>query len=172
MKKLQITIIVAVALIIGTMVGSFSINYAMTNNLFYQKNYDINEEGQLYSVHNNEIITEENFDSSLVYKVNENGQTYGSSLYAVSFETEPDLILAEGIDGTTGYVYAADLYGKAPKNPQEAIAMQKANTDQERFIPLYASDGKTVIGEFRMSSVIEEDITITTVEDVNLNDTP
>lgn len=149
MKYRKITAIIAFALILCVIVGSYSINYAMSNDLAYK----INEKGQLISVDTNGIVTEENFDSTKVYQINKYGQTYGSSLYAVSAETEPDLIIAKGIDGTIGYVYSADLYGKEPKNPEEAIIMQKLNKDKIRTIPLYASDGKTVIGEFKTTPV-------------------
>ena len=110
--------------------------------------YKINEIGQVICADSDEIITEENFDPYKAYKVNKNGQTYGSASFAVSVETEPDLILALGVDGTLGYVYAKDLQGEMPKNPEEAIAMQKANAGKERVIPLYASDGKTIVGKF------------------------
>lgn len=149
LKHRKIAVIIAFALILGLMVGSYSINYAMTNDSAYK----INEKGQLVSPDTNQIITEDNFDPARIYQINENGQTYGSSLYAVSAETEPDLIIAKGVDGTIGYVYYADLYGKEPKNPEEAITMQKLNSSKIRTIPLYASDGKTVVGEFKTTPV-------------------
>jgi len=150
-KKTNVTMVFVI--ILSIIIGSYNINYALSNNTLDKKAYIINEKGQLISVDTNEIITEENFDPTIVYQVNENGQTYGSSLYAVSAETEPDLILARGIDGTIGYVYYTDLYREEPKNPEEAIAMQKINSRKIRIIPLYASDGKTVIGKFRTTPV-------------------
>jgi len=160
------TVLLTVAILLGTMLGYFSIGYAMEHDVFFQKNYKINEKGQLICAKTNEIITEENFDPSKVYRVNEYGQTYGSSLFAVSFETEPDLILAKGVDGTIGYIYATDSYGEVPKNPGEALARQKANAGQDRrVIPLYASDGKTIIGEFIMYAIDIEEITLITAEE-------
>lgn len=150
MKKETIAIITA-ALVFIMMAGFHSISSSIENDLFRQENYKINGKGQLISADNNEIITAENFDPSKVYKVNENGQTYGSAAFAVSVATEPDLILAQGVDGTLGYVYAIDLRGNEPENPEEAIAMQKANAGKERVIPLYASDGKTITGNFKIS---------------------
>lgn len=120
-KNTNITMVFVI--ILSVIIGSYSINYAISNNTLDKKAYIINEKGQLISVDTNEIITEENFHPTKVYQVNENGQTYGSSLYAVSLETEPDLILARGVDGTIGYVYYTDLYKEEPKNPEEAIAM-------------------------------------------------
>lgn len=83
------------------------------------------------------------------YKVNENGQKYGSDLYATSIEAGPDLILATGKDGTQGYVYSKDLYNDGGvKTPEQAIKYQNEYAGKSRIIPLYASDGKTVIGKF------------------------
>lgn len=87
------------------------------------------------------------------YQTNEFGETYGSAIYATSIETEPDLIKAYGVDGTIGYVRSADLLGEEPKTPEEALALQSKNAKSgEKEIPLYASDGKTVIGKFILSS--------------------
>lgn len=97
------------------------------------------------------------------YQVNEYGQTYGSGVYAVSVETEPDLIAAVGIDGTEGYVYAKDLQEDMPKTPEEAVARTQALKKVQslkksgeptviKIIPLYEADGKTVIGEFAITN--------------------
>lgn len=82
---------------------------------------------------------------------NENGQTYGSAADATSPYTEPDLIKAYGVDGTIGYVMKKDLDGEMPKTPEEALAKQR-NAPASRTIPLYDVDGKTVIGEFKISN--------------------
>jgi len=100
------------------------------------------------------------------YDVNENGLTYGSAVFAVSPDTEPDLISAIGIDGTEGYVYSVDLQEDLPKTPEEAVIKTKAlkeNVQQVngsvivKTIPLYDIDGKTVIGEFAITSGLEAD---------------
>jgi len=72
-------------------------------------------------------------------------------------EVLPELVAATGTNGKNGYVYQKDLDGELPKNPEEAVEymkrLQKLN-DQgifTRTIPLYESDGKTVIGEFEIS---------------------
>lgn len=86
-----------------------------------------------------------------VYSVNENGQSYGSALYANSIDEEPDLIKARGVDGNTGYVRAVDLYRDEPKTPEEALEkMRKAPSIKK--IPLYAVDGKTVVGTFHIKN--------------------
>ena len=43
--------------------------------------------------------------------------------------------------------------------------MQKANAGQERVISLYASDGKTIIGNFKMFAI--EEINLITEEEAN-----
>lgn len=58
---------------------------------------------------------------------------------------EPNLMLAEGENGTNGYVKKEDLHGPQPKTPEEAV---KLNTTKPRAIPLYNDDGETVIGKF------------------------
>lgn len=99
------------------------------------------------------------FNPDYIYNTNENGQTYGSAMYAPSPDKEPDLILAEALDGTEGYVYASDLNADLPNNPEELLAYTARNQKIwdnapigqvviARTIPLYAVDGKTVIGEF------------------------
>ncbi|MBD5087478.1 MAG: hypothetical protein HDT30_01510 [Clostridiales bacterium] len=60
---------------------------------------------------------------------------------------EPELILAEGNDGIIGYVRAEDLETDNVQTLDEAIAYMDNRTLSYR-IPLYASDGKTVIGAF------------------------
>jgi hypothetical protein len=81
---------------------------------------------------------------------NKNGQTYGSSADATSPYTEPNLIKAQGVDGTIGYVLKTDLDGKMPRNPEEALAQQKSRPAGGRDIPLYDVQGKTVIGVFHI----------------------
>jgi len=88
------------------------------------------------------------YETLPVYQVNENGLTYGSGASAYSFESEPDLIRAMGDDGIIGYVYAIDLRGPIPNTPEEALAIMQMQGTKLRSIPLYASDGQTVLGEF------------------------
>jgi hypothetical protein len=104
------------------------------------------------------------FAKNELYQKNKNGLTYGT-LEAVAknpLAETPDLIACEGIDGTIGYCYRADLDGDQPSNPEEAIKyMEELNKQIAiaikngevflRYIPLYDSDGKTVIGKFGIS---------------------
>lgn len=80
-------------------------------------------------------------------KTNESGQTYGAEWL------QPDLILVELKDGTTGYCYDEDLNGKKFSTPEEALAWQEQcqrEFPNGREIPVYERDGKTVIGYFKL----------------------
>lgn len=84
-----------------------------------------------------------------LYGTNKNGQTYGTAHSGkVNGNPQPDLIAAVNQDGIEGYVKYEDLMGPQPKNPEEAVAMQKAGLFKKRKIPLYAADGETVLGSF------------------------
>jgi len=105
------------------------------------------------------------------YPQNESGQTFGSGLHSEFDNIEkPDLIQAAGIDGTEGYVLKSDLYGTGPlhkpQNEEEVfiymeqldalIEEAKARGDKYVYtIPLYKSDGITIIGEFGISIPLE-----------------
>lgn len=56
-------------------------------------------------------------------------------------ERIPALVSASGDNGIAGYVRLADLDGPAPQNPAEALRQSQ----QRRVIPVFASDGRTVI---------------------------
>jgi hypothetical protein len=82
---------------------------------------------------------------------NENGQTFGSSGVAKSYEDEPDLI-AVASDGKRGYCYKSDLDGPAPLGPPGAEPPYDINLPGMLgyAIPKYESDGTTQIGVFRI----------------------
>jgi hypothetical protein len=93
------------------------------------------------------------------YPVNDSNQTYGSAADAGAPEQEPDLIRAKTKDGKTGYVRKVDLdeaNGSAAarkfKSPEEAFAWQREHAGQDVTVPVYAVDGKTVIGEFLVTA--------------------
>lgn len=67
----------------------------------------------------------------------------------------PDLIAVVATNGLEGYVYADDLAeangSRAAldfESPEEALAWQEERRGAEIRIPVYLSDGETVIGEF------------------------
>lgn len=100
-----------------------------------------------------------------VYEVNELGMTYGSALDATSPDNEPDLIKAFGVDGTVGYVRSEDVNLPAPATREEARAQQDIGAT---WIPLYAVDGTTVIGEFKIPSAAASDAAVDLIQQSSL----
>ncbi len=80
------------------------------------------------------------------YAVNVYGETYGNYLQALELGYEADLILAEGINGTLGYVRSSDLedHASSPVNATNAAI--------DRYIPLYTADGETVVGKYLLTA--------------------
>ncbi len=70
--------------------------------------------------------------------VNADGLTYGVE----NDRGTPDLVAAIASNGKVGYVYSRDLIEPAPTSLQIG-----ASTGQIRSIPVYTSDGHTVIGQ-------------------------
>lgn len=81
---------------------------------------------------------------------NEKGLTYGPEAFGA------DLILVEMENGEIGYVYEEDILteGDFVKTPEEALAWNKKSEklmEKQGYvkkIPVYASDGETIIGVF------------------------
>ena len=102
----------------------------------------------------------QNIKAVAKFPVNKNGETYGSNSEVTNAEQEPDLILAQGVDGTVGYIKRADLEKGQPKNPEEAVAyMKKMQNSPPIKIPLYDADGEKVIGEFKLDTPERIEIT-------------
>lgn len=79
--------------------------------------------------------------------VNANGETYGTE----AFDAVPDLILAYATNGNEGYIRRSELEdasGPTPTSPAHAVEIQEAREPGSVMIPVYESDGETVIGEF------------------------
>lgn len=86
------------------------------------------------------------------FPTNANGQTYGSSSN-VSLENEPDLIYAIATNGAVGYISRSQLWaadGTNVQSPAQA-ANYMASATSPRFIPVYESDGSTIVGQFEIS---------------------
>lgn len=131
MMKNNKIIVAAVILVLGLLIGSISYAtvIASTGSLRY---------GSLENIAMQELSE---------YPVNENGQTYGSS----GKVAEPDLVQAIGKSGKIGYVLFSELIGKLPNSPGEALVLQEkrsAEKYKKREIPVYESDGKTIIDYF------------------------
>jgi hypothetical protein len=83
------------------------------------------------------------------YPVNENGQTYAEGPFPAGKDQEPYLIKAIGENGVVGYIKNSDVTPSF-SSPEEAIAHQKVIEEiGYQSIPLYESDGTTVIGEYK-----------------------
>lgn len=94
-------------------------------------------------------------DNKYPINVNNYGETYGSNLINAEYGNEPDLILVEYENGKSGYVYKEDFYDipNQPQNPEEAIIyMENLEKNKIRNIPIYESDGETVVGTFQIGN--------------------
>lgn len=77
--------------------------------------------------------------------VNAKGETFGVQRDGRS----PDLLAVVTTDGRQGYAYVADLDGpEPPTSPADALAQQETDAEARRSVPVYESDGETLIGEF------------------------
>jgi hypothetical protein len=81
-------------------------------------------------------------DTATAWRVNGDGHTYG----VPNSNGTPDLIAAVATNGQQGYVYADQLQAAQPQptSPEQAARMHPTPV----AIPVYKSDGHTVIGGF------------------------
>lgn len=78
------------------------------------------------------------------WAVNAKGQTYGVEIPGKGV---PDLIAVIATSGSSGYVYAKDLYGgPMPTSPDDAV--KNFSNPIRHGIPVYLSDGETRVGVF------------------------
>lgn len=89
--------------------------------------------------------------SDVIIQRNENGEIYGSGLFLDEIGVQPDLILAEGTKGEIGYVRAEDINADKIVTPEQAVAKVISGSPSE--IPLYDSDGVSVIGTFALDHI-------------------
>ncbi|WNM24430.1 hypothetical protein [Demequina capsici] len=78
------------------------------------------------------------------------GETYGVD----ADDAHPDLIAAYATNGKVGYIRRTELeavQGPLPTSPAEAAARMQDPTPGTGSIPVYESDGVTVIGEFTIT---------------------
>ncbi|WP_328291546.1 hypothetical protein OG218_02095 [Kineococcus sp. NBC_00420] len=90
------------------------------------------------------------------WATNANGDTYGvtkdcGGQFVVQVDgCEPDLVAVVASNGQQGYAYNTDLNPQPTfTSPADALAWQKSNPPAAHTIPVYTSDGVTVIGEFQ-----------------------
>ena len=90
--------------------------------------------------------------SSSAIEMNENGEIFGSELFLSEMGIEPDLIKTLGDGGNVGFVKSDDLnYGDDVSTPDEALEFAAAQ-NPSRTIPVYMSDGETIIDTFTVYS--------------------
>ena len=148
--KMQITIVLLLILLIPTAVFAAQ----SLSQVLFEKTKDAGitekemEQVLLYLEETGHTADQiEGFDPLLR---NEEGLTYGPKAFGA------DLVLVEMENGETGYIYADDLLteGDFVKTPEEALAWNKKVDElikkygYVKKIPVYASDGKKVIGVF------------------------
>lgn len=76
---------------------------------------------------------------------NDNGDTYGIA----NDDGEPDLVYVFATNGKMGYAYSKDLSVQPEfRSPEEALTWQEDHRGENFTVPVYESDGQTVIGEF------------------------
>jgi hypothetical protein len=85
------------------------------------------------------------------FERNAAGQSYGSELNAPTPAQAPDLISAYATNGRIGYVLRSQLHPTLPANPAAALKAQET-ASEAKSIPVLAVDGKTVIGQFVIST--------------------
>jgi len=85
--------------------------------------------------------------------VNEAGDTYG----VINDRGHPDLIAVIATNGEQGYVSRSDLEdadgttaAKSFTSPEDALKWQEQHAGKVHMIPVYKSDGTSVIGEFQV----------------------
>lgn len=127
MKKM---LLLVGALVLGLVIGAVGMGYVLI---------------PLHDVRTSEIVDVTPGQSGR----NDAGQTYGP-LTDLSFATGPELFEAGATNGRIGYVetsaFAAIM--AAPSSLKEALESKPS----ERVLPVYAVDGKTVIGEYLISA--------------------
>lgn len=96
-------------------------------------------------------FSEEDIESFDDLHKNRNGQTYGPDFL------EANLVAVISEEGYKGYVYREDLNPPNFNSPEEALKWQESKPEYT-IIPVYKSDGKTVVGTFKMGgSSMNED---------------
>lgn len=119
-----------------------------TKGTYYSKGQVKLYNGNGYNVYTCNSSPNVTLKSITMYEVNDIRLTYGSDYYADE-EESPDLVQVIGLNGEEGYVYSKDLESDI-NSLEEAIEYARAeHYDYE--IPVYESDGKTVIDSFKIT---------------------
>lgn len=90
----------------------------------------------------------------IIVQRNEYGEIYGSEFILNEIGVQPDLILAKSESGTIGYVRFEDVNADDALTPTDALEAMENRTP--RTIPVYKSDGRTIIGTFTIQCSEDE----------------
>lgn len=96
-------------------------------------------------------------NSTVEPMANPNVKNFGSVLDAVTSPdepmsvNEPDFIYVKATNGEYGYAKKEDMYGCGPTSPDDTEWKERIFGDKDYYeIDVYARDGITVIGKFRI----------------------
>lgn len=85
------------------------------------------------------------------WSVNARGETFGVE----NDHGTPDLIAVAATNGKQGYAYVRDMAaatGGQPTSPEQAAAQSAANVGKTFSVPVYESDGTTLVGTFTIGN--------------------
>ena len=83
------------------------------------------------------------------YGINAAGQSFGPQTYSAVLGYEADLVSVIGASGVSGYARRDDLLVPIATTPEEALTVYAVQ--QVKTIPVYDSDGVTVLDSFSMT---------------------
>lgn len=92
------------------------------------------------------------------YPTNQRGQTYGDPGNEILPDDYPDLLAVVATNGRHGFVERAlldEATGANVSSPEEAVEWQRRQDEQGGktiYLPVYESDGNTVVGEFPVTT--------------------
>lgn len=111
--------------------ASGSLTYKTTSGYYYSKGQVKFYDGEGYITYTSAATP--NFaptrsvisDKNVIIQKNDNGEIYGSGLFLDEIGVQPDLIIAEGINGEIGYVKAEDLNDAEIETPEQAVTKMR-----------------------------------------------
>lgn len=122
-----------------------------TSGYFYSKGQVSFYNGNGYNIYDCNSIPYVSPRTLIQPEINENGEIYGSEFFLNELGIQPDLISAIGDNGVLGYVKSSDLDIAQADSLEEAINCSNT-VKTNRTIPLFNSDGVTVIGTFTVDN--------------------
>jgi len=105
-------------------------------------------------------------DEAIKYATTPDGRTYGNLPTTDDFSNSdiPDLIGVMGDNGHYGYITKEDFNGgPPPKSPQDALSQQE--NAKSVTVPVYDSDGITVIDSFTIHGPNDGPVQLETVDE-------